>query len=141
MNITKRTILLTAALTVAAGVTLAQPAERPQRPAGPRGERPPGAAAGRPEAGRPNPFFGLFDADQDGIIAADEIARASEVLKRLDRNQDGKITPEEFRPQPREIRTQERGIRRGGAAQQPSTDRPPRETRPNAGRRRVPATE
>lgn len=141
MKTTKHILLLTAALSAATLVTLAQSAERPPRPAAPRGERPPGAAAGRPEAGRPNPFFLLFDANQDGVISTEEVAKASEVLKKLDQNRDGKITPEEFRPKAREGRGQASGVRRGDAAQPPREGRPPRENRPNGERRRAPVTE
>ncbi len=45
------------------------------------------------------PLIEALDPDQDGIIDAEEIAKASESLKKLDRNGDGKLTPDEFRPQ------------------------------------------
>src|SRR5437667_4136665 len=38
-----------------------------------------------------------LDANGDGIIDAAEIARASEALKTLDKNCDGKLTPDELR--------------------------------------------
>jgi len=40
-----------------------------------------------------------LDLNQDGTIDADEIAKASESLKKLDKNGDGKLTPDEYRPQ------------------------------------------
>jgi hypothetical protein len=39
-----------------------------------------------------------LDANSDGIIDEKEIANASLALKKLDRNSDGKLTPEELRP-------------------------------------------
>jgi 23S rRNA pseudouridine2605 synthase len=40
-----------------------------------------------------------LDADGDHEISADEIAKAADALKKLDTNSDGKLTPEELRPQ------------------------------------------
>ena len=45
-----------------------------------------------------NPLVAALDLNGDGIIDASEIAQASESLKKLDKNGDGKITPEEYRP-------------------------------------------
>jgi Ca2+-binding EF-hand superfamily protein len=39
---------------------------------------------------------GVFDADRDGIIDAQEIARAATALSALDANSDGQLAPEEF---------------------------------------------
>jgi hypothetical protein len=39
-----------------------------------------------------------LDADHDHVISAEEIAKASESLKKLDKNGDGKLTEEETRP-------------------------------------------
>jgi hypothetical protein len=39
-----------------------------------------------------------LDADGDGIISAQEIANASAALKTLDKNNDGQLTPDEYRP-------------------------------------------
>ncbi len=52
---------------------------------GPRGHRPP-----------PIALIGALDANHDGVIDADEIANASAALKTLDKNGDGKLTPDEF---------------------------------------------
>ena len=86
------------------------PGEGGQRP--PRGEgRPPGE--GRPEGeGRPggqgggsggqrplSPIIEALDLNKDGTIDADELAKAAESLKKLDKNGDGKITEDEYRPQ------------------------------------------
>jgi hypothetical protein len=58
---------------------------------GMRGQRPPAPA-----------IVAALDANHDGVIDAQEIANASAALKSLDRNGDGKLTPDEFmgpRPQ------------------------------------------
>ena len=63
----------------------------PGGPGGPGRHRPP-----------PLPIVMALDANHDGVIDADEIANASAALKTLDKNGDGKLTPDEFmgpRPQ------------------------------------------
>jgi hypothetical protein len=44
------------------------------------------------------PINTALDANGDGVISADEIAKAAESLKKLDKNGDGKLTSDEFRP-------------------------------------------
>ena len=44
-------------------------------------------------------MIAALDLNNDGIIDADEIAKASESLKKLDKNKDGKLTPDEYGPQ------------------------------------------
>ena len=39
-----------------------------------------------------------LDADHDGTISAEEISKASESLKSLDKNNDGKLSDDEVRP-------------------------------------------
>jgi hypothetical protein len=39
-----------------------------------------------------------LDPNTDGTIDATEIANASAALKKLDKNSDGKLTPDELRP-------------------------------------------
>ncbi|MCX6925647.1 MAG: hypothetical protein NT154_20915 [Verrucomicrobia bacterium] len=46
-----------------------------------------------------NPLVEALDLNKDGTIDADEIAKASVSLKKLDKNGDGKLTQDEFRPQ------------------------------------------
>ncbi len=56
-------------------------------PRGRDGHRPP----------RP-PIIAVLDANGDGIIDAQEIANASAALLKLDKNGDGRLTPDEYRP-------------------------------------------
>jgi EF hand len=44
------------------------------------------------------PVMAALDADQNGEISSDEIAKATQALKTLDKNSDGKLTMEEIRP-------------------------------------------
>lgn len=46
----------------------------------------------------PHPLELALDANNDGVIDAKELANAVAVLKRLDRNGDGRLTDDEFRP-------------------------------------------
>ncbi len=60
-----------------------------------------GGAQGEPGKGnRPPkpPLEIVLDANGDGVIDADEIAAAATALKKLDKNGDGRLTPEEYRP-------------------------------------------
>jgi hypothetical protein len=72
--------------------------------------RPPGegASPGNPDMGGPgmggprmpaSPLITALDLNGDGIIDAEELAKAGESLKKLDKNGDGKLTPDEYRPQ------------------------------------------
>ncbi len=60
------------------------------------GQQPPGP----PGAGimRMLPVMAALDADQNGEISSDEIAKSTQALKTLDKNSDGKLTLEEIRP-------------------------------------------
>lgn len=85
-------------------------------------------AAGK-DAPKPSmsPLFGALDANDDAVIDAQEMAGAAAALKTLDKNGDGKLTPDEVRP-PRPGfgggagRRGEGGGKRGGAAK--SADAP-----------------
>ena len=57
----------------------------------------PGGPHHRP---RPGPLFVALDTNRDGVIDAAEIANASAALKALDKNGDGKLTPNELIPPP-----------------------------------------
>jgi hypothetical protein len=79
----KRTYLMAAvALVASALVVNAQDAQRPRRGGG----------------GGGNSLFAALDTNKDGVLDADEIAKAPEALKKLDKNGDGKITRDELRP-------------------------------------------
>lgn len=47
---------------------------------------------------RMNPLFAALDANGDGVIDEAELQNATAALKKLDRNNDGKLTEEEVRP-------------------------------------------
>jgi hypothetical protein len=74
---------------------------RAPRPEG-DGRRPGGDDAPPPQAqdgARPRPhppLVAALDSDHDGEISAAEINHAGDALKTLDKNGDGKLTPEEF---------------------------------------------
>jgi Ca2+-binding EF-hand superfamily protein len=46
----------------------------------------------------PSPVIAALDTDKNGTISAEELEKAVESLKTLDKNNDGKLTPEELRP-------------------------------------------
>jgi Ca2+-binding EF-hand superfamily protein len=58
-----------------------------------------------------------LDLNHDGVIDASEIAKASQSLLTLDKNGDGKLTPDEYRPKPPQS---------GQGQQQNGQGRPPR---------------
>lgn len=70
-----------------------------QGPGGPPPGGQGGAGRGEGQGMRPKPpLETALDANGDGVIDAGEIANASAALKTLDKNGDGKLTPDEFRP-------------------------------------------
>ena len=71
------------------------PGMRMGSPPGDDGGMRPGGPGGGPP---PSPIVEALDLNGDGIIDADEIKRAGESLKKLDKNGDGKLTPGEYRP-------------------------------------------
>jgi hypothetical protein len=77
---------------------------REYRPGGPQGSDSPGEGpgAGGPPASRPPhplpPIVVALDANRDGAIDTSEIDNASAALKTLDRNNDGQLSPDEYRP-------------------------------------------
>jgi len=100
MKTTIKTILAMLALGASALIVNAQDAGGP-----PDGQRPPrqGDSGNGPQrmGGRrpPNPLMEALDTNHDGIIDSNEIANAPAALKKLDKNGDGKLTPDELRPQ------------------------------------------
>lgn len=77
---------------VAAELAWAQPpfGDKPEQRGGP-----PGGPFGFPQI----PIMTALDANSDGELSADEIAKAAEALKKLDKDGDGKLSREEWRPQ------------------------------------------
>ena len=66
--------------------------------AAPLGGSPRGILEGGPGRGGPNlPMITALDSNKDGVLDADELAKAAESLKTLDKNGDGKLTPDEYR--------------------------------------------
>lgn len=68
------------------------------------GQRGPGVQGGPSGQGGPGgpppppPLIAALDANHDGIIDAQEIDNAPAALRTLDKNKDGKLTPDEYRP-------------------------------------------
>jgi EF hand domain-containing protein len=93
---------------LSATAVMAQPPERGPRddseqgPQGPPRDDNGGPPQGPPRRGRmgrpPNPLMEALDTNHDGTLSAEEIANASASLKKLDKNGDGKLTPDELRP-------------------------------------------
>ena len=119
------TLVAGACLTLGAYVLLAQPADGPGGPGGRMERRGPadraadadrpapgdrqrdgkrdGAPADGKEGRKPpmwpmGPLMAALDTDKDGVLSAEEIAAASENLKKLDKNGDGKIDRKELLP-------------------------------------------
>ncbi len=106
----KTTLLSLLTLTATALALAAQEPQRPpqggfgQKGGGQKG--PPSQKGGNfggqggGEGFRPpqHPLETALDANGDGVIDAKELANAAAVLKRLDRNGDGRLTDDEFRP-------------------------------------------
>ncbi|MFM9092429.1 MAG: hypothetical protein ACKOUK_11920, partial [Verrucomicrobiota bacterium] len=73
--------------------------QRPGRPAG-AGPQRPAAHAGAPRAHPSDLVMLALDANEDGVLAAAELANATRSLGALDSNKDGQLTPDELRPLP-----------------------------------------
>lgn len=65
------------------------------------------------------PILAALDADGDGILSSAELANASVALQKLDKNGDGRLTPDEYRP-----------LRPDGQAHQTPPPAPEGEARP-----------
>jgi hypothetical protein len=98
-NPRKRRLSVLAAFGAASLVALASSRLALSRPDGPPDGPPPGTTGDEARPRRPRPPLELaLDANGDGVIDADEIAKAPAALKKLDKNGDGKLTPDEYRP-------------------------------------------
>ena len=79
-------------------------AQPPGGPGGPGGRGGPGGGQGGGPGGPggggrpPMPIIEALDADHDGVISAEELKNASAALLALDKNKDGKLTEDEYRP-------------------------------------------
>jgi hypothetical protein len=104
-----------------------------ERKQGPRDGEPP-----RPPMPMPIPFLRPLDTDEDGIISADEIKNAPDSLKKLDKNQDGKLTREEWQPPMPPRPPQKDGERKPGPrdGERPQGERPRDGERPRGERQR-----
>ncbi len=116
-------LLLTLALGASACLITAQDGS-----ARPDGQRPPGRQGGAGGQRPVMPIIAALDLNNDGTIDADEIAKASASLMKLDKNGDGKITMEEYRPQ----RPEGQGERRGPGGPGGGEGRPQRPQRPQS---------
>ena len=91
----KRWMWMFGILAVAGVATaIAQPPGGRGAPGGEQGGGPGGPGGARPSM----PIIEVLDADHDGVISADEIKNAAAALQSLDKNKDGKLTEEEYRP-------------------------------------------
>jgi hypothetical protein len=73
--------------------------QRPGRPAGASQHRP-AAHAGTPRAHPSDLVMLALDANEDGVLAAAELANATRSLSALDGNRDGQLSADELRPLP-----------------------------------------
>ena len=89
-----------------------QPAGPPPEQAGPPPEEGDDDQARRPRPPVP-PLFATLDSDRDGKISSSEMEAAPEGLAKLDKNEDGELTPRELQPQ---------GPPRGQGRQRPRKD-------------------
>lgn len=94
----KTKLILTALVAVAlAPAVRAQDEAAPTPPAPPQGDH----QAGPHRPLIVPPLFAVLDLDKDGTLSAEEIAKAAESLKKLDKNGDGAIDRNELPPPPR----------------------------------------
>lgn len=74
-----------------------QPPKPPKPPQGGQDDGdPPPDGAKRPQMHPLPPVFAAMDADHDGRISSEELAKAPDALKMLDKNGDGFLTPPEL---------------------------------------------
>lgn len=134
MKTPTKLLVATLALSLSGWLASAQDQDAP-RPR--RGDRPPpggppegpggqGFAAPRPML---SPLIAALDANRDGVIDEQEIDNAPAALRKLDKNNDGKLTMDELRPRRPE------GVGRPDAPERPRYEGGPREPRDPAGPR------
>ncbi len=118
MKTTNKAVLTLLVLGASAWMVTAQDGGNP-----PQGERPPrpGGQGGQGAEGRrpTPPLMNALDANHDGTIDETEIANASTALKKLDKNGDGKLSPDELRPTRPEGGPGGQGGPQGGRPQRP----------------------
>lgn len=112
----KQIIILALTIGASSAFITAQDGNPPgggQRPGGGEGQGgPEGRREGGPGQGGPgqggggpggmrgmSPIIEALDINKDGTIDAGELAQAAASLKKLDKNNDGKLTEDEYRPQ------------------------------------------
>ena len=122
---TKTMLALVAALGALSLTAHAQDAGGPPQDGPPHGGKNgqggPGMGGHRPLP----PIIAVLDANHDGVIDADEIANASNALKKLDKNGDGKLTSDELRPsRPQGGQGGPGGAPEGGPGNGPDNDGP-----------------
>jgi hypothetical protein len=119
MNTKTKLILGALALGVSAFVVSAQEGSG-QPPAGEHPGRQQGQGGQRPMV---PPLMTALDANHDGVIDAKEIDNAPAALRKLDKNGDGKLTPDEIRPPRREGQGGQGAP--GAPGSQPPSSKPP----------------
>lgn len=81
--------------------TISKDELRPKPPEAADGEGPPPAGNGeavRPPRGPVPPLMAVLDTDRDRELSTEEMDAAPESLAKLDKNEDGEITPRELHP-------------------------------------------
>jgi hypothetical protein len=104
----KQSLILALTLGLSCWTALAQepkdPAQSPPPPphGGPAAPGKPGGPGGSGRCGPPPqpPVFMFLDTDKDGMLSADELKKAAEVLAKFDKNGDGNLTALELSPPP-----------------------------------------
>lgn len=96
-NMKSHNIILVAVICAFTSILMAKEQDGNQ-PAG--GQPPNGAAQGQGPGGQPpkSPILEALDTNHDRTIDAEELSNASESLKTLDKNGDGKLTRDEMHP-------------------------------------------
>ena len=78
--------------------TDARPRDEARRDGGTRNDGPRGGPVGDRPHMPPPPLFAALDVNHDGVIDEKEMKDAADSLRKLDKNNDGKLTMDELRP-------------------------------------------